>query len=286
MLESGIDSLIHGISHLERYNYEKKIKDLRFALISIDNAFELLIKKCLIDKQILVFKSWKTKSVLDGLAEIRKQIENSRLAYSEKNDLKPFIFHNELIILHNYRNDTYHIGSITKEEQLIEILNDVLKSVKPFLKIFFNINISQLDTYLMSLTVEVFPLDDGYNQLLDKRGKISDKEFFLQAYPLLKTIIVHSSNHLFGEKKTYSYPDLIEVINKFKKIKELENTFLKNMMPTIIEKFSHVKDIWELATSDFPVAEELISNSFADLFSSFSFFIEIYRLIEMGFIKV
>ena len=285
MFDSGIDSLIHGISHLEKFQSEREIKDLRFGLISIDNGFELLLKKCLIDMNVLVMKNWRTESVLDSLEKVRKAIEKSNLGIDKKNELKPFIYHNKLIILHNYRNTTYHVGSITKEEQLIELINEVLLSIPNFLKIFFDETIEQLNSYLSRITFVVYQLETEYNQLNKKRGQITDKQYLQQSYELLRTIIIHCSNHIFGEKDSYTNADLVNAIDKLKQLNELENTYIEDWVPTIKKMFIHVRDINESVNANLPVDDEVVKESFTDLNRSFSFFLEIYRLMEMGYIK-
>lgn len=286
LLESGIDTLIHGIFHLKKYHSEGETKDLRFALINIDNAIELLLKKSLLDIGIDIMTSnYRTKSILDNLKEIRKIIEGSSLSKTVKKELEPFINHFKIITFHKDRNEAYHVGSIKKEEQLIELTNDILKSIQSFIKAFFDMNVNQLDSYLSGLMLIVYPLDVKYNQLNDKRGKITDQVYLQQSYELLKSIIIYCFNHIFGAKDSYTNTDLETAIDKLKQMKEFEHTFLEGMAPTIKNKFTRIRDINELVIAKIQIDDEIIKDTFFDLSSTFSFFLEIYRFVEMGYIE-
>lgn len=286
MWKSGIDSLIHGIFHVNKFHSEREIKDLRFALISIDNAIELLLKKCLDDNGIDIMSGgYKTKNIMDNLKEIRKLIKNTTLTDDTKKKLELFVNHFRIKTFHKDRNDAYHVGSIKNEAQLVELTNDVLGSVQSFLKVFFKKNVDQLDSYLSGLTLVVYPLDAEYKQLIKKLGKISDGQYLQQSYELLRTIIIHCSNHIFGEKESYTNIEIETAIDRLKQLKELEHTFLEGIASTIKAKFVHVRDINELVISNLPVDDELIRETFFELSTSFLFFLEIYRFIEMGYIE-
>lgn len=286
MWKSGIDSLIHGIFHLNKFHSEREIKDLRLALISIDNAIELLLKKCLDDNGIdIMGNSYKTKSILDNLREIRTLIRNAPLTDEKKKKLEPFVNQYKIRTFRKDRNDAFHEGSIRNEAQLVELTNDVLKSVQSFLKVFYNEDIEPLDSYFSRTTLVVYQLETEYNQIIKKRGQITDKQYLQQSYELIRTIIIHCSDQLIGKKDNYSNVDLETAIDKMKQMKEFEFTFLKDMALTIKKKFIHVRDIYEFSTTKLPLDDENIKKTFVDLNSLFSFFLEIYRLLEMGYLK-
>ncbi|MCE7743499.1 MAG: hypothetical protein GPJ52_00025 [Candidatus Heimdallarchaeota archaeon] len=217
MWESGIDSLNHGIFHLNKFHSEGEIKDLRLALISIDIAIELLLKKCLNDNGVdIMGNNYKTKSILDNLKEIRTLIRNAPITDEIKKKLELFVNQFKIRTFRKDRNDAFHEGSIKNEAQLIELTNNVLESVQSLLKVFYNKNVEPLDSYLSRITLVVYQLEAEYNQLIKKRGQITDKQYLQQSYELLRTIIIHCSNHIFGEKESYTNIDLETAIDRLK----------------------------------------------------------------------
>ena len=88
MFESGISSLKQALFHLDKYNITQDYQHLRFVLIHLDGAFELIIKKSLINQGIdVIVKYGHTKGVLDCLDEVKKEIKKNEREESHLNEL-------------------------------------------------------------------------------------------------------------------------------------------------------------------------------------------------------
>ena len=286
IFDSGIDTLELGLFHLNKYHNENKHKDLRFALILLDNAIELIVKKALIDKKIVVMKDWKLKYILECLSEVRKLVDKANVKDKKIKQLKDLFYINEIAIFHQYRNDAFHVGGIQKEENLLQIIPIVLQSCQSFLSAFFNKKVEYLDNYLSRLTRVIYPLETEYDQVIGKYGKIENKVYLPQAFEFLQKIIIHCSNNILGKKKDYTIIDIENAIEKLRKIKDLKHTFLEDMAPTIKEKFVFVRDIIISVKANLSIDYEIIIKAITYLNSIFSFFIEMYRLLEMGYITI
>ncbi|MHA1640777.1 MAG: hypothetical protein ACTSXA_08750 [Candidatus Heimdallarchaeota archaeon] len=283
--EAGIDSLIHGLVHLDKFQVERNVKDLRFALISIDNAIELLFKKCLDDNGIEIMKSnLKTVNFIENLDKIRKLIKKTTLQDNDKEKLELFLKNYKIKTFHKDRNETFHTGSIKKESQLVELMNDVLESIQSFLLVFFEESVEQLNDYLSKATIVIYPLEEERKQLSENYGRIPDKQYLQRSYELLRKIIIYCADQIFDKKERYSNADLDNAIDKLKQIKEFKFTFLEDLAPTIKKKFNHVKSIYEFLNVKYLIDDELIRQAIIDINTLFSFFLEIYRYLEMGFI--
>ncbi|MHA1809812.1 MAG: hypothetical protein ACTSYH_05805 [Candidatus Heimdallarchaeaceae archaeon] len=106
------------------------------------------------DKGNDVWKKFKTKSMLELLDEVKKEKTKNE---SENNNLDELVHLNEVAFIHRFRNNAQHNGSITKEEQLLEIIPKAMIAMNAFLKVILNHKCDILSDYLSGLGIQKDP---------------------------------------------------------------------------------------------------------------------------------
>lgn len=136
ILSSGLESLKQAIYHYKKYNQAHTLEDLRFSLIHLDCSFELIIKEFIKNQDRILFekdgKSLNLVNCIKSLHRAEGQIINV----------------NYVMILHQMRNNTQHLGLNPAENHAKEVFENVLISINSFLKINFDIELSELSRLL------------------------------------------------------------------------------------------------------------------------------------------
>jgi len=286
IFNSGIDSLKQALDHLNQYEMTNDHKHLRFALIHLDGSIELLLLKSLIDKGINVMdKFGKTKGILNCLDEFKKGIIEDQAEEEAVKELKQFIYFNEIVLLHRYRNEAQHIGSITKEDQLIEIINKVLESLMAYLDVIFNRSIVELDSYIRKLGRVMYPLELYFEEANKLMRENRIKEGILKKFNVIDNLITNIYENLIMEIKnpSYSREDIIEYFDEIIKNEELIKRYSKEELDKISNEFhSIVYDVFFIMNSnDDPYIEINLTEINISLNSVIDILLNVYRSLKM-----
>ncbi len=156
MFKSGTESLEQAIKHFQIHERTKESKHLRFGLIHLDGAIELILKESLKSKGIhfLRGKGSGWYGVFECLWEIREDINRKEQKKIFPKELSDILYLNEMELLHELRNSAQHIGVYHSKEQLQELVPKVLQALQAYLKFVFDLDISGLDEYLKNIGKE------------------------------------------------------------------------------------------------------------------------------------
>jgi len=156
MFKSGIESLEQAIEHFQLFEKNKELKHLRFGLIHLDGAIELILKESLKSKGIHFLRGKGTGwfGVFECLWEIREDIGRKEKKKIFPKELSDILYLNEMELLHELRNSAQHVGVYHSSEQLSELIPKVLQALQAYLKLVFDIEVNQLDKYLKDIDRE------------------------------------------------------------------------------------------------------------------------------------
>ncbi len=245
MFKSGIESLEQTINHLQIYNRTKEPKHLRFGLIHLDGAIELILKESLKNKGIHFLRGKGTGwyGVFECLWEIREDISRKEHKKTFPKELSDILYLNEMELLHELRNSAQHLGVYHSEDQLQELIPKVLQALQAYLKLVFNRNIKELDEYLVNIHKEKEAMElyleaaeSSFNQ-----GNITMA--FLQKYIVLENLI-NETLVILGYERVRN---IFRMYSFFKK-EILENklfaeSYSEKEKKVMLKNFEHIRDI-------------------------------------------
>ncbi len=280
MFDSGISSLIEALHQLEEYKKSKDHQHLRFVLIHLDGAFELIIKKSLIHKGVDVIKKYgNTIGVLDCLDEMKKEIKK---ASETENHLNDIINLNEVTFIHKFRNDAQHIGSITKEEQILEIIPKALESINAFLKVIFDYECDTLEDYLSGVGLQKDPMqlyfDEANNAYYVGEIEIAYIRKFSAVMKTMRELCMELLGLDIKETRKYMQ-NLLKLI----KTAPFKKKYPDKDLSFLIENFDVITGVRYKLTHGTKIEKEEILEAWSKLNTYESIFLDMYLYIKSSF---
>lgn len=191
LLNSGIESLIEGLTQIESYERNKNLKNIRFAILHIDTAVELIVKEYIKEKtqRIIIEKDHKSLSLPDCIKSLHR-------AQAE------ILYVNDILILHEIRNNAQLLGLRTAEDQSLEIIEKVLISLRNFLELKFNCKIGELEEYFEQIGYKKTPVENYLDgaKLAYQNGLLESA--FIQYYIVLEFL---TKKFLENEMRTVGF---------------------------------------------------------------------------------
>ncbi|MFX0062602.1 MAG: hypothetical protein ACFFC7_10530 [Candidatus Hermodarchaeota archaeon] len=136
ILDSALESLEQSLWHWKVYKRTNDSKQLRFTIIHLDCAVELIVKEYIKGLDRILYE------------KDRKSLDLSSCIKSLRRSPVELLNTNEILFLHEIRNNTQHLGLRPAEDQVSQIIIKVLTSIRSFLKVSFNIDLKPLEKAL------------------------------------------------------------------------------------------------------------------------------------------
>lgn len=139
LLRSAFEVLNHGLWHFFRSN---TTTDMKFALLHIDQAVELLLKECVRANGRSIYKNPKETITIWGAYEI---LQGLNVQFPERPDLE---------LLHEERNNIQHKYANPSQEDASFHIEKAMKFIKRFVKDELKLDVKD---YVSAEYLEMFP---------------------------------------------------------------------------------------------------------------------------------